>query len=354
MASQDWFEKDFYAILGVPADAGPDAVKKAYRKLARQHHPDANAGDPASEQRFKEIGEAYAVLSDPEQRQQYDAVRAMSRGGARFTSGGPNGSAGFEDLLGGLFGGGGGGGGPRGNVRFTTTGPGGGGGQAGFEDLIGGLFGGGAPGGMGGFGSTRGLRRGEDLAADVDLSFRQAVEGAQLSLRVADVRSGNRTVNARIPAGVRDGQKVRLRGKGRPGDPGAEEGDLVVTVHVEPHSVFSLDGADLRVVVPITFPEAVLGAQIDVPTLDGSSIRMKVPAGSRSGRTLRVKGRGVVTAQRTGDLLVTVEVLTPQRVSGAAREALEAFATATADEDPRAELLARARPDPAGAGDGRR
>jgi len=354
MASQDWFEKDFYAILGVPADAGPDAVKKAYRKLARQHHPDANAGDPASEQRFKEIGEAYAVLSDPEQRQQYDAVRAMSRGGARFTSGGPNGSAGFEDLLGGLFGGGGGGGGPRGNVRFTTTGPGGGGGQAGFEDLIGGLFGGGAPGGMGGFGSTRGLRRGEDLAADVDLSFRQAVEGAQLSLRVADVRSGNRTVNARIPAGVRDGQKVRLRGKGRPGDPGAEDGDLVVTVHVEPHSVFSLDGADLRVVVPITFPEAVLGAQIDVPTLDGSSIRMKVPAGSRSGRTLRVKGRGVVTAQRTGDLLVTVEVLTPQRVSGAAREALEAFATATADEDPRAELLARARPDPAGAGDGRR
>jgi molecular chaperone DnaJ len=355
MASQDWFEKDFYAILGVPADAGPDAIKKAYRKLARQHHPDANAGDPASETRFKEIGEAYAVLSDPEQRQQYDAVRAMSRGGARFTSGGPNGSAGFEDLLGGLFGGGGGGA-PRGNVRFTTTGPGGAGGPAGFEDLLGGLFGqaGGAPGGMGGFGAPRGPRRGEDLAADVDLTFRQAVEGAQLSLRVADPRSGTRTVNARIPAGVRDGQKVRLRGKGRPGDPGAEDGDLVVAVHVEPHSVFTLDGADLKVTVPVTFPEAVLGASIDVPTLDGGTVRMKVPAGSRSGRTLRVKGRGVATAKRTGDLLVTVQVEIPQRVDGAARDALEAFAAATAGDDPRAELIARARRDPAGAGDGRR
>ena len=352
MASQDWFEKDFYAILGVPADASPEAIKKAYRKLARQHHPDANAGDAASEARFKEVGEAYAVLSDSEQRQQYDAVRAMSRGGARFTSGGPNGSAGFEDLLGGLFGGGGGE--PRGNVRFTTTGPGGGAGPAGFEDLLGGLFGGRAPGGPGGYGAPRGPRRGDDLATDVELTFRQAVEGAQLSLRVDDGRSSTRTVNARIPAGVRDGQKVRLRGRGRPGDPGAEDGDLVVTVHVEPHSVFGLDGADLKITVPITFPEAVLGAQVEVPTLDGGSVRMKVPAGSRSGRTLRIKGRGVATAKHTGDLLVTVEVLVPQRVSGAAREALEAFAAETAEDDPRADLLARARRDPAGAGDGRR
>jgi molecular chaperone DnaJ len=354
MASQDWFEKDFYAILGVPADAGPDAVKKAYRKLARKHHPDANAGDVASEARFKEVGEAYGVLSDPEQRQQYDAVRAMSRGGARFTSGGggANGNAGFEDLLGGLFGGGGGG--PRGNVRFTTGGAGGAGAPAGFEDLLGGLFNNQGAGGVGGFGAPRGPRRGEDLAADVDLTFRQAVEGAQLSLRVADQRTGTRTVNARIPAGVRDGQKVRLRGKGRPGDPGAEDGDLVVAVHVEPHSVFGLDGDDLKVTVPVTFPEAVLGAQIDVPTLDGSTVRMKVPAGSRSGRVLRIKGRGMRTAKRTGDLLVTVQVEVPQRVDGAAREALEAFAAATAEQDPRAELLARASRDHAGAGDGRR
>src|SRR5664279_703876 len=140
MASQDWFEKDFYAVLGVPQAASQDAVKKAYRKLARQHHPDANSGSASSETRFKEIGEAYAVLSDPEQRKQYDAVRAMSRGGARFTAGGPNGSAaGFEDLLGGLFGGGV----PRGgNVRYSTGGAGG----AGFEDLLGGLFGGAAGG----------------------------------------------------------------------------------------------------------------------------------------------------------------------------------------------------------------
>lgn len=352
MASQDWFEKDFYAILGVSADASQESIKKAYRKLARQHHPDANAGDPAAEQRFKEVGEAYAVLADAEQRQQYDAVRAMARGGARFTSGGPGGNGGFEDLLGGLFGGPAGGGGPRGNVRFTTGGSGAG--PAGFEDLLGGLFGPGGSPGMGGYGAPRGPRRGEDLATDVELTFRQAIEGAQLTVRVPDQRSGIRTVDARIPAGVKNGQKVRLRGRGRSGDPGAEPGDLLVTVHVEPHSVFALDGEDLRVTVPITFPEAVLGAQIEVPTLDGPPVRMKVPAGTRSGRTLRVKGRGVRTAKRTGDLLVTVQVETPQRVDGAARQALEAFAEATAGDDPRADLLARARRDPAGAGDGRR
>jgi molecular chaperone DnaJ len=345
MASQDWFEKDFYAILGVSPEADQDAIKKAYRKLARQHHPDANAGDPVSEQRFKEVGEAYAVLADPEQRQQYDAVRAMARGGARFTSGGAGNGAGFEDLLGGLFSGA-----PRGNVRFTTTN--GGAAPAGFEDLLGGLFGS-SPSGMGSYGAARAPRRGADLNSEVDLTFRQAVEGAQLSVRVPDAR-GHRTVDARIPAGVRDGQKVRLRGKGLPGDPGGEPGDLLVTVHVEPHSVFTLDGADLKVTVPITFPEAVLGAQIEVPALDGPPVRMKIPAGTRSGRTLRVKGRGVRTPKRTGDLLVTVQVETPQRVDAAARQALEAFAAATADDDPRAELLARARRDPAGAGDGRR
>jgi molecular chaperone DnaJ len=357
MASQDWFEKDFYAVLGVPADATQDDVKKAYRKLARRFHPDANSGDPGAEQRFKEVGEAYAVLSDTEQRQQYDAVRAMSRGGARFTAGGPNGNGGFEDLLGGLFGGGA----PRGNVRFSTSGapPGG---SAGFEDLLGGLFGGAGgatgpagPGAGPGF-RARSPRRGEDLTTEVDLTFRQAVEGAQLTVRVPDTRvaTGTRTVDARIPAGVRDGQKVRLRGRGRPGDPGADNGDLFVVVHVEPHSVFTLEGPDLRVTVPVTFAEAALGAQIDVPTFDGESLRVKVPAGTPSGRTLRAKGRGVKTARVTGDLLVTLQVVVPQRLDGAARTAVEQFAAATADEDPRAELFARTRRDPAGAGDGRR
>ncbi|MDQ1289803.1 MAG: molecular chaperone DnaJ [Actinomycetota bacterium] len=358
MASQDWFEKDFYAVLGVPPDSTQDVIKKAYRKLARQYHPDANSGNPTAEQRFKEIGEANSVLSDPEQRQQYDAVRAMSRGGARFTAGGPNGAGGgFEDLLGGLFGGGT----PRGNVRFTTPG---GASTGGFEDLLGGLFGnvggpgagpGAGPAGGPGFRVPRGPRRGEDISTDVTLSFRQAVEGAQLSVRVPGTRSGEtRTVNARVPAGVRDGQKVRLRGKGRPGEQGGQDGDLVVAVHVEPHPVFGLDGSDLRITLPVTFAEAALGAQLAVPTFDGGTVRVKVPAGTPSGRTLRVKGRGVATAKGSGDLLVTVQVIVPQRLDGAARAAVEQFAAATSGDDPRAELMARARRDPTGAGDGSR
>jgi molecular chaperone DnaJ len=186
----------------------------------------------------------------------------------------------------------------------------------------------------------------------VNLTFRQAVEGAQLSLRVDDPQTGVRTINARVPAGVRDGQKVRLRGKGRPGDLGGGDGDLVVTVHVEPDSVFAIAGADLRITVPVTFAEAALGAQIEVPTFDGSTVRVKIPAGTPSGRTLRVRGHGVQSAKRIGDLLVTVQVAVPQRVDGAAREALEAYAARTAGEDPRADLMARARQG-AGTGDGR-
>jgi molecular chaperone DnaJ len=201
----------------------------------------------------------------------------------------------------------------------------------------------GAPGPGTGFRAPRRPRRGEDLEAQATLTFRQAVDGALLTLRVDDPRAGLRTVNARIPAGVREGQKVRLRGKGRPGDPGGEDGDLVVTVHVEQHPVFTVDGSDLRVTVPVTFAEAVLGAQVDVPTVDGSTVRVKVAPGTPSGRTLRVKGHGVRSAKQAGDLLVTVQVAVPQRVDGAAREALEAFARATAGEDPRADLLARAR-----------
>ena len=361
MAGQDWFEKDFYAVLGVEPDASADQVKKAYRKLARQHHPDANAGDPAAERRFKEVGEAYAVLSDAEQRQQYDAVRAMARGGARFTAGGPNGSAGgFEDLLGGLFGATAGGGGRR-NVRFTTPGGGAGGAGPNLEDILG-MFGQagspmGAPGGYpgGGFGGGMGgTGRGQDLAAEATLTFRQALDGALLSLQVDDPVSGPRTVTARVPAGVRDGQKIRLRGKGHPGPAGLPDGDLVVTVHVQPHPVFTLDGLDVRVTVPVTFPEAALGAQVEVPTPDGGTVRLRVPAGTPSGRTLRVKGRGArpqQTGKQPGDLLVTVQVAVPQRVDAAARSAVEAFAEATAGEDPRADLLARARGEAAGAGD---
>lgn len=327
MTGQDWFEKDFYATLGVPKNADAAAIKKAYRKLARTLHPDQNPDDATAEAKFKEVGEAYAVLSDPEQRQQYDAIRAMAGGGARFSAGpgGAGGGAGFEDLFGGLFGPDAGGAGPR--VRYSTTGGGG------FEDILGGLFGGAG----GGFRGARGPQRGQDIEATTTLPFRQAVDGSTVSLVVE-----GRTVNARIPPGVRDGQRIRLRGKGRPGEGGGPAGDLVIAVHVEPHPAFSLDGRDLRVTVPVTFAEATLGAQIDVPTLDGATVRVKVPAGTPSGRTLRVKGRGVKSAQGIGDLLVTVQVVVPQRLSDDARAAVQAFDAATADGDVRADLRSRA------------
>ncbi|WP_380172867.1 DnaJ C-terminal domain-containing protein [Kineococcus sp. DHX-1] len=347
MSMQDWAEKDFYAVLGVPHDADAAEIKKAYRKKARTLHPDANPGDASAEQQFKEVGEAYAVLSDPEQRQQYDGIRAMVGGGARFSSGGAGGAgggAGFEDLLGGLFGQGRGG--APGSVRFGT--PGGAGGGAGFEDLLGGLFGqgGAAPGGFpGGFGGAQTPSRGQDLDASARVTFRDALEGKTVSLRVPDPRGGPaRTVNARLPQGVRDGQKVRLRGKGLAGPGGT--GDLLVTVHVEPHPVFRRDGDDLRMTLPVSFDEAVLGATVEVPTLDGATVKVKVPAGTPSGRSLRLKGRGVKRSRSTddrGDLFVTIEVVVPQRVDGAVREAVEAFAKATAGDDPRAGLAERAR-----------
>ncbi len=322
MTGQDWLEKDYYAVLGVPKDADAAAIKKAYRKLARKLHPDQNPGDAGAEAKFKDIGEAYAVLSDPEQRQQYDQLRAMA-GGARFTAGagGPGRGApsGFEDLFGGMFSG------PGTRVRFQQ---GGGGSSGGFDDILGGLFSGGG----------RASRTGADLAAQTTLPFRDAAQGSTITLNVE-----GRTVTARIPAGVRDGQKIRLRGTGRPGENGGPAGDLIITVHVTPHPVFALDGEDVRITVPVTFPEAALGATVDVPTLDGSTVRVRVPAGTPSGRTLRVKGRGLRAARRTGDLLVTVQVAVPQRLDGAAREAVQAFAEATRGQDPRAELVARAR-----------
>ena len=320
MTGQDWLEKDFYSVLGVPKDADAATIKKAYRKLARQMHPDHNPGDAKAEARFKDVGEAYAVLSDAEQRGQYDQLRAMA-GGPRFTSGG-RGGAGFEDVFGGMFGGQQGGG----RVRYTNA-PGG---AAGFEDILGGLF------GNAGGGFAPGPQQGADLATSATLPFRQAVEGSTVSLVVE-----GRTVNARIPAGVRDGQKIRLRGKGRPGDRGAPAGDLVITVRVTPHPVFSLDGDNLRITVPVAFDEAALGATIEVPTLDGSTVRVRVPEGTPSGRVLRVKGKGVPGTK--GDLLTTVQVVVPQRLNAAAREAVQAFGIATSGEDVRADLLDAAK-----------
>ncbi|MEO7752900.1 MAG: DnaJ C-terminal domain-containing protein [Terracoccus sp.] len=340
MASQDWFEKDFYAILGVPQDADAAAIKKTYRKKARTMHPDHNVGDARAEERFKEVGEAYAVLSDPEKRREYDAVRAMSHGGARFTAGGPGGGAGFEDVFSG-FGAGGQPGGGR--VRFGQGAGGAGAGQPDLEDLLGQMFGGGAGGagarGYGGFGAPTGPRAGQDVTASTSIGFRDAVEGSTVSLSSPDLG----TVNARIPAGVKDGQRIRLRGKGRRGDPGAPAGDLMLTVSVEKHPVFGREGDNLTVDLPVTFAEAALGATVSVPTLDGSSVRVKVAPGTPSGRVLRVRGRGVKRGETTGDLLARLQVVVPQRLTDEAREAIEKMAAAEEGHDPRGELFAKAR-----------
>jgi DnaJ-class molecular chaperone with C-terminal Zn finger domain len=188
------------------------------------------------------------------------------------------------------------------------------------------------------FGGAVPPRRGSDVVTSARLPFRSAVEGATVQLTV-----DGRTMTVRIPPGVHDGQKIRLRGKGEAGSGGGEPGDLVVTVHVDPHPVFGISGNNLTMTLPVTFAEAALGATITVPTLDGSTVRLKVPAGTPSGRTLRVKNRGVRTAKGTGDLLVTVQVVVPQRLSGEAKEAVERFRAATAGEDPRAHLEEQAR-----------
>ncbi len=319
MANQDWFDKDFYKSLGVASDASDSEIKKAYRRLAKDLHPDKNPGDAKAEQRFKEVSEAYSVLSDAEQRKEYDAVRTMSHGGARFTAGsGPAG--GFsDDVFSGFFG--------------RQSGRQAGGSNISIEDLLSGAFGNGAGGGF-----SQSPRVGSDVEASTSLTFRQAVEGDTVTLR----RGDGSTVTARVPAGVKDGQKIRLRGRGNPGPAG--NGDLILTVNVEPHPLFGRSGDDLTITVPVTFAEAALGANIAVPTFDGSTVTVKLPPGTPSGRVLRVKGKGVKRKDGTaGYLLVTVSVAVPQKLDSAAREAVEALAAATAGDDPRAGLFAQAR-----------
>ncbi len=383
MSARDYLEKDYYALLGVTKTATADEIKKAYRKLARQYHPDANAGDSKAEEKFKEISEAYDVLSDDAKRREYDEMRQY----------------------GGSFGGGGFGGAPGG------FGPGGAStvnlgdlfGDSGLGDMLGGLF------GQGGRGGHRRASKGDDLAARVTLGFREAVNGVttQVQLRseaacptcggsgakpgtsphtcavcggsgqtvrqqggfgfaepcrachgrgtVVDdpcstcqgvgVTPQTRTVKVRVPAGIKDGGTLRVPGKGAPGRGGGTAGDLLVTVHVQPHPVFSRKGEHLTVTLPITFAEAALGATVSVPTLDGEPVSLKIPAGTPSGRTFRVRGRGIAMKSKQGDLLVTVEVAVPQRSDGKAKKALQAYAEATADDDPRTDLIAQAGKD---------
>jgi molecular chaperone DnaJ len=384
MSARDYVEKDYYAALGVSKDAAAPDIKKAYRKLARKYHPDANSGDAAAESKFKEISEAYDVLSDPTKRREYDEARSLfGAGGFRMPHGaGRAGPGGATFDFGDLFGGAGGG-------RAS----------GGLGDLLGGMFGGGGGGRRGG---AAGPRRGPDVEAEVTLSFTDATEGVTIPLtlsgphtcptcagsgakpgtspRACPVCGGSgmtsrnqggfafaepcrecrgrgaiiddpcptcggagqaitsRTIKARIPAGVADNQKIRLKGKGEPGDRGGPAGDLIVTVHVQSHLLFGRKGDNLTVKLPVTFTEAALGATVKVPTLEGPPVSVKIPAGTPSGKVLRVRGKGVAKRDgSTGDLLVTVEVVVPTELSEAAREALSAYAAAH-PQNPRAHL----------------
>lgn len=330
MASQDWFDKDFYKTLGVSKDVSDAELKKTYRKLARQYHPDSNPGDAAAEARFKEISEAYSVLSDPEQRAEYDQVRAMGSG-ARFTAPGSGGAGGFEDVFGSMFGGGPGG--RPGGFSYQTSG-------GDYEDILGGLFGNGRFGQpSGGFRGYGGPSRGQNLEASTTLDFLDAARGETVTL----TGTGGKPIKVKIPAGVADGQKIRLRGRGHPSPDGGEAGDLILHISVRKHPVFERDGLNLRLNVPVTFVEAALGATIEVPTLEGATVKLKVAPGTPSGRVLRVKGRGIKTGKGTGDLLAVVQVAVPSHMSAEAENALLDFAKKLPKENPREDLLARAR-----------
>jgi molecular chaperone DnaJ len=368
---REWFEKDYYKLLGVPESADQKEITRAYRRLARENHPDANAGDAAAEERFKEISAAYDVIGDPARRKEYDEVRKLGPVGAGF--GGPGGP-------------GGGGFGP-GGFTFTTENVGD------LGDLLGGLFGRNRRGGGGAGGRGTGPQRGADLEAELHLDFVDAANGITTTVHltsdatcstchgsgakpgttpvvcqrcngrgVLDENQGlfsfsqpcpvcagrgvivedpcptcagsgverrPREVKVRIPAGVTDGKRIRLKGRGGPGRNGGPPGDLYIVCRVARHELFGISGDHLTITVPVTFPEAALGADIEVPTIDGGSVKLRLPPGTRNGKTFRVKGRGVPGRRAKGDLLVTVEVAVPAKLSGAERKAVEALAAAS-------------------------
>jgi len=304
MSVKDMYEKDYYKILGVPKDADAATIKKAYRKLAKDLHPDANAGDKKIEEKFKAVSEAYDVVSDPKRRAEYDEAQRYGSpmGGARRGPGGPGGFQGgrgqnVEDLFGG----------------------------GDLSDIFGGLFGG---------GGRRGPRKGADLETSVTISFEDSIHGVTMPLRLS---TGN--ISARIPAGVKNDQRIRLKGKGQAGEQGAPAGDLFINVAVSPHPVFGRDGDNLTVIVPIRFDEAVNGADIKVPVLDGPAVTIRIPAGTKTGAKFRARGKGVVRPEKSGDLIVSVDIAVPKDLTPTAQKALAEFVSATAEFDPREELM---------------
>ena len=301
MAAKDLYEKDLYKILGVSKNDKPDAVKKAYRKLAKDLHPDKTKGDKKLEDRFKEVSEAYEVLSDDKKRAEYDEMRDAYKSG-RIPQGGPQSgyqsSGNFQDIFGG--------GDP--NDIFST------------------LFGGG----------RRGPSKGQDLQTETTISFRDSIFGREINLRLSD-----QTVTTRVPAGIKDGAKIKLKGRGAPGQGGP--GDLFITINVTKHPVYTRDGDNLLMTLPVTFDEAALGADIAVPTLQGEEVKVRLAPGTNNGKVLRLKGRGVTRNHASGDLLITIEVTVPQRLDAKAKKALEEFAEATSSESPRKDIFERAR-----------
>jgi molecular chaperone DnaJ len=295
MAAKDLYEKDFYKVLGVDKKAAADEIKKKYRALARDLHPDKTKGDAEKEEKFKAVSEAYEILSDAKKRAEYDEARSLFERG------------GFRSPLGGVFG--------SGNP----------------QDIFANLFGGG----------RRGPRKGQDLQTEATITFRESVFGTTLDLRLATDRGQAQNISARVPTGVNDGAKIRVKGKGAAGEAGP--GDLFIQLHVKPHPIFSRKGENLMITLPVTFAEAALGADIKVPTMSGDDVTVRIAPGTPNGRTLRVKGRGITKGTTTGDLLVTVEVQVPQRVDGKALEALKSFAEETASEDVRSDFTSKAK-----------
>jgi molecular chaperone DnaJ len=304
MAAKDLYEKDFYAILGVDKKASGEEIKKKYRSLARELHPDKTKGDDELEERFKAVSEAYDILSDSKKRAEYEEARSLfERGGLRAPIGGQGGGD-FSDLFGG--------GSPN--------------------DIFANLFGGG--------GIRRGPRKGQDLQTEATIKFKEAIIGTTLGLKIPGDDGRTQTITARVPAGVNDGAKIRVKGKGAPGEAGP--GDLFILLHVKPHPIFSRKAENILLTLPVTFVEATLGADIKVPTLDGEEVTVRLAPGTPNGRTLRVKGRGIKKGSVIGDLLATIEVQVPQKIEDEASEALKKFADATASHDVRMEFRAKA------------
>jgi molecular chaperone DnaJ len=299
---REWMEKDYYAVLGVDRSASDRDIKKAYRKLAQQYHPDNNPGDTGAEDRFKDVSEAYDVLSDPATRAEYDQARdAFARGA---WAAGPG----------------------QGNAQYVRV-----------EDLgdLGDLFGGGGMfGGLGDLFGRRGrtAQRGGDIEAEVSLTFHEAIAGTTRTL-TASGPGGTRDVQVKIPAGVDDGARIRVRGRGRPGANGGDAGDLYVRVSVAKHPIFERVGRNLRVHVPVAMVDAALGTEVTAPTLDGS-VTLKVPAGTQPGKTFRVSGKGVTTPKGTGDLLVIVDVEVPTALTDEQRSLLERVRDLETSENP--------------------